>query len=379
MAFTYYQASGPTLLTNPAEKLVGQFTLSNTSTTVANTLRRAILTGTSSVSFRADLTNPSDPGITITKNTSAVFNEMLAHRLTLLPIAIPEAEVDDYTFTLHVVNDTHTVKHITAQDFTVTKGGEPIPSKQVFPADPITSQASLLVSLRPQWNPEQPPEEIELMARPVVGTGKENMGFCPVSQCSFMNTIDTDPVTQDQHYTEWLLAFKNGVADPSHRQEWENMSIQRCFLKDEKGEPNSFDFTVESVGIRPVKEIVAEGIQAVIALVSEYAENPRITFTDPNSRMNGVDVLFEDQEHTLGNLLQTIITDLYLSDAQSPDTHVNYVGYKVPHPLHRTMTLRIGFIADTADMEGLARAVVMRAATEAKAIFEKLAEAWGSV
>jgi hypothetical protein len=43
------------------------------------------------------------------------------------------------------------------------------------------------------------------------------------------------------------------------------------------------------------------------------------------------------------------------------------------------MTLRIGFIADTADMEGLARAVVMRAATEAKAIFEKLAEAWSSV
>lgn len=377
MAFTYYQTSGPTLLTNPTEKLVGQFTLSNTSTTVANTLRRTILTGTSSVSFRADLTNPSDPGITITKNTSAVFNEMLAHRLTLLPVALPPTEdLTNYIFSLHVTNDTRAVKHVTAQDFTVTKGGEPIPSKQVFPADPITGQASLLVSLRPQWNPDQPPEEIELMARPVVGTGKENMGFSPVSQCSFMNTIDTDPVTQEQYYTEWLLAFKNGVADPSHRQEWENMSIQRCFLKDADGEPNSFNFTVESVGIRPVKEIVAEGIQAVIALVSEYAENPRITFTDPTSRMNGIDVLFEDQDHTLGNLLQTIITDLYLSDAPSPDTHVTYVGYKVPHPLHKSMTIRIGFIADTADKEEVARAVVIRAATEAKAIFERLAEAW---
>jgi DNA-directed RNA polymerase subunit L len=377
--FSNYTSSGPALLTDSADKLVGQFTLSDTSTTVANTLRRAILTRTSGVGFRADLTNAADPGITITKNTSAVFNEMLAHRLTLLPVALPTTEIDDYIFSLHVVNDTRAVKHVTAQDFTVTKGGEPVPSKSVFPSDPITGQASLLVSLRPQWNTDQPPEEIELMARPVIGTGNDNMGFSPVSQCSFMNTIDTDPVTQEQHYTEWLLAFKNGVADPSHRQEWENMSIQRCFLKGKNGEPNSFDFTVESVGIRPVKEIVAEGIQAVIALVSEYAENPRITFTDPNSRMNGVDVLFEDQEHTLGNLLQTIITDLYLSDAQTPDTHVNYVGYKVPHPLNRSMTLRIGFIADTADMEGLARAVVIRAATEAKAIFEKLAEAWTSV
>jgi DNA-directed RNA polymerase subunit L len=127
-----------------------------------------------------------------------------------------------------------------------------------------------------------------------------------------------------------------------------------------------------------LSQIVAEGIQAVIALVSPYVDNPPITFTDPDSRMNGVDVLFEGQEHTLGNLLQTIITELYLN-GDSPDTHVNYVGYKVPHPLHRTMTLRIGFISDTADMEGLARAVVMRAATDAKAIFEKLAESWAAV
>ena len=91
--------------------------------------------------------------------------------------------------------------------------------------------------------------------------------------------------------------------------------------------------------------------------------------------MNGVDVLFEGQEHTLGNLLQAVITKLYLTD-DSPDKHVNYVGYKVPHPLHRTMTLRIGFIADTADMEDLARTVVMTAAAEAKRIFEELAEAW---
>ena len=362
--FSNYQASG----------LVGRFTLSDTTTTIANTLRRAILTGTRSVGFRAELTNADDPGIVITKNTSAVFNEMLAHRLTLLPIALPFEEAVEYTFTLAVANDTRAVKHVTAHDFVVTKGADPVPSKAVFPADPITGQASLLVSLRPHWNPEQPPEEIELTAVPVVGTGKDHMGFCPVSQCSFMNTIDPDPAAQEAHYKEWLAAFKNGVDDPGHKQEWENMSIQRCFLKKD-GEPYSFDFTVESVGIRPVKEIVAEGIQAIIALVSAYTENPAITFTDPDSRMNGIDVLFEGQEHTLGNLLQAVITKLYLTD-DSPDTHVNYVGYKVPHPLHRTMTLRIGFIADTADMEGLARAVVMTAAAEAKRIFEELAVAW---
>jgi DNA-directed RNA polymerase subunit L len=263
----------------------------------------------------------------------------------------------------------------------------------MFPADPLTRDTALLVTLRPQWAPEQPVEEVDLTAYPVIGRGRDFMGFCPVSQCAFGNTLDPSPVRQEQFFTEWLRDYKK-IADAAalsrdvldtHRQEWETMANQRCFLVDDKGQPNSFSFTVESVGIRPVPEIVAEGIRAAADLVAPYAvaETPNadlgITTQPTDSRMTGVDVLFDGQEHTLGNLLQALITEIYL-DTDAPDSPITYVGYKVRHPLHRVMTLRLGFRNGvTADPAVIARQVIATAAARAKQIFEELGRSWAAV
>jgi hypothetical protein len=407
--FRNYEASGAALLTDPEDRITGTFTLANTSTTIANTLRRCILVETRSVGFRADLTNPDDPGVAIRKNTSVIFNEMLAHRLALLPLAVRRLDEFDptrYQCVLTVKNDTKGpisdagIRHVTAADFRVHEKqedgsfidvGAPAASA-MFPPDPITKQTTLLVSLRPQWNPEQPPEEIDLTAYPVIGRGRDHMGFSPVSQCSFENSRDEDPVRQDQFFRDWLLSFKK-VADPTssppevlagHRTEWETMAIQRCFLVDDRGEPNSFGFTVESVGVRPVSEIVAEGIQAVIDLVGPYANSEKsladlgVSTQPPDSRMNGLDVLFEGQEHTLGNLLQTLITELYI-DGGAADSPLVFAGYKIRHPLQRIMTLRLGFRDGVTGTEAQAREIIATAAERARTIFEGLARSWTSL
>jgi DNA-directed RNA polymerase subunit L len=400
--FRRYTEFGPPLLTEDSIPNSATFTLDGTSTTVANTLRRCILSETRSVGFRADLTNAADPGIIIRKNTSVIFNEMLAHRLTLLPLGvvrIDEFEPSRYECVLKVRNDSADagIRHVTASDFRVLDGGVDIgdvAAQAMFPVDTITKQSSLIVSLRAQWNTEQPPEEVDLTAAPVIGRGRDHMGFCPVSQCSFENSLDTDPVRQEQFFTEWLGAFKK-ITDPTtvppeviagHRKEWSTMAIQRCFIVDERGEPSSFRFVVESVGIRPVKEIVAEGIKAVIDLVSPYTsaektmEELGMKAQPSDSRMNGIDVLFDGQEHTLGNLLQTLITDLYLNSG-APDSPISFIGYKVRHPLHRVMTLRFGFSTegDSAQKMAIARQVIAAAAEKAVSIFNGLASGWASL
>lgn len=409
--FHSYAESGPPLLTDATMPIAASFTLDKTSTTVANTLRRCILSETRSVGFRADLTNAADPGIDIRKNTSVIFNEMLAHRLTLLPLGvvrIDEFDPSRYECVLKVRNEAQGtdfkggIKHVAASDFRILEKqadgvmqdiGD-VAAKAMFPADPITGQTTLLVSLRPQWNTEQPPEEVDLTAYPVIGRGRDHMGFCPISQCSFENTLDTDPVRQEQFFTEWLASFKK-IADlttvspeviAGHRKEWSTMAIARCFIVDDRGEPNSFRFTVESVGIRPVREIVAEGIRAVVALVSPYAnaEVPLkelgITSQSSDSRMNGIDILFDGQEHTLGNLLQTLITEMYL-DGGAIDSPITFVGYKVRHPLHRVMTLRFGFReeGDSEQKTAIARQIIVAAAEKAVSIFQGLERGWSTV
>jgi len=169
-----------------------------------------------------------------------------------------------------------------------------------------------------------------------------------------------------------------------HRTEWETMAIQRCFLVDDRGEPNSFGFTVESVGVRPVSEIVAEGIQAVIDLVAPYANGEKsfgdlgISTQPPDSRMNGLDVLFDGQEHTLGNLLQTLITELYI-DGGAADSPLVFAGYKIRHPLQRIMTLRLGFRDGVTGTDAQAREIIATAAERARTIFEGLARSWTSL
>lgn len=406
--FRNYIETGQPLLTDLSTKGTGQFLLEGTSSTIANTLRRAILTDTRSVGFRADLTNVVNPGVQIRKNTSVIFNEMLAHRLTLLPLGvtrIDEFDPTQYECVLKVRNDvkgaSDAVRYVKAGDFTVRRKQAdgtfedlgPVIADELFPQDPVTKDTALIMTLRSQWNPEQPPEELDLTAFPVIGTGREFMGFSPVAQCSFANTLDTDPVRQEQFFHEWLASFKK-ISDPAtitpdvlanFRAEWATMAIQRCFLVDEKNEPNSFSFTVESVGMRPVKDIVAEGIRAVITLLTPYTDatvpfaDIGVTTQPVDSRMNGVDVVFAGQEHTLGCLLQDMATDIFLK-TDAPDSPITYAGYKVRHPLHRVMTLRLG-IRDggSGDPAVLARQIVADAASKALAIFEELGRSWAAV
>ena len=398
--FRNYRSEGPPLLTDPDERIRARFTLEGSSTIVANTVRRCILSHTRSVGFRANLTDAANPGIIFRKNTSVIFNEMLGHRLTLLPLAV--RRIDEFNpksieCTLTVRNDSSTIMHVKAADIKIVQktaeGEEEIPSSALFPPDPITGDTCLITSLRPASGSVA--EEIDLTAYPVIGTGAQFMGFCPVSQCSYGNTEDPDPVRQEQFFFEWLAEFKK-IAEPGavppevvakHKVEWATMAIQRCFKTDiATGEPNSFDFVVESVGVRPVKEIVAEGIKAVIDLVTPFAntETPSaelgITTQPVDSRMtNGIDVNIAGHEHTLGNLLQTMLTELYL-DKEAPDAPIVYAGYKVPHPLHKSVRLRIGVREGVSgDPAVVARQVIAMAAQRAIQIFEDLAREWTNV
>lgn len=394
--FSNYSESGSPLLglDRADAKCIGTFRFSGrlAHTVIANTLRRVILTSTRSVGFTNDTI--------IRKNTSVIPNEMLSHRISMIPLAVRKFDGFDPTkwrFDLKVANtarDSSSLIHVKASDFRVLVKNEVSGefeemvggAKSIFPPNPISNDTCLIATLKPQSKKSDNPEqEIDLSAFIAVGTAKSqaNVAFSPVCQCTFSNTLDTDKARREQFFNSWISVAKK-IDDPSTLteelranllREWNTLEIQRCFLIDEKGEPNSFDFTIESVGIRPVKEIVAEGFRVVIDMLKPYSDETKslsemnITMMPSLNRMeNGWDLVFNGQEHTLGALLQYIMSESFM------ESSLSFVGYKVAHPLELKMTLRLGFKSEAN--EELVRSLVIRAAEGAIKIFTELEKEW---
>jgi DNA-directed RNA polymerase subunit L/DNA-directed RNA polymerase alpha subunit len=368
------------------------FTLSPIHVTYANTLRRLILTGVETVAFRADMTSTgSTTDVVVKRNDTPMTNEMLAARIGLLPINITEPlnwKDDKYTFTLKVAGNKDNTTYVKSSDFQIkdnsTIDGEPviIATDKFFPPNPITGDTCLIATLQPGSGPTQ--QFIEIEAKATKGTGREHARFSPVSQCSYEYTPDSNPQRIEEMFQNWMIvAKKAGGLDKSSerynelRREFNTMQIKRCYKINEKGEPYSFDFTVESAGVLPVSYIVERACEVGENMCSRYVNIHRgelpaeISISSADSRVIGYDFLIRGHDHTLGNLLQTWLVENHIDGNSTPK--ITYAGYCVPHPLRDEMVLRIG-VEDGE--EATARLALAEAAKGCVDMFQKMRTAW---
>ena len=368
------------------------FTLSPIHVTYANTLRRLILTGVETVAFRSDMTSTgSTTDVVVKRNDTPMTNEMLADRIGLLPVHItdPLAWKDDkYTFTLKVSGSKDNTTYVKSGDFQVKEivstEDEPIPvdSGKFFPPNPITGDTCLIATLQPGSGPTQ--QFIEIEAKATKGTGREHARFSPVSQCSYEYSPDENPQRIEEMFQNWLNVAKKagGVEKGSERynelrREFNTMQIKRCYKINEKNEPFSFDFTVESAGVLAVPYIVERACEVGENMCSRYVNIHRgelpaeMTVSSADSRIIGYDFLIRGHDHTLGNLLQTYLVENHIQGDATPK--ITFAGYSVPHPLRDEMILRIG-VEDGE--EATARQALAEAAKGCVDMFQKLRAAW---
>lgn len=358
----------------------------------ANTLRRMVLTGVESVAFRADMNDKgATTDVVVTANTTPMTNEMLADRIGLLPVHVEDPlswNPDEYIFHLSVTNDTMDTMPVLASDFEVRKKGRPedepvlVPNTEFFRPDPISKDTCLIAVLKGK-QANQNPQKIELTAKASVGTGRDHIRFSPVSQCSYAYTLDPDETRQTSFFERWLKNSKKvepaSLKDDEKRRsalerEFQSMEVQRCFLENEKGEPYSYDFVIETVGVQPVAKIVERALQNIETKCVQYSnmatgnlpENVRIQPAE--ARMKGFDVVFQKEDHTLGNLLQS-----WMEDNLMDTKEITFVGYKVPHPLRDEMVVRVG-VED--GQETTARAVLAKAAAGCAEMFRQWRMDW---
>jgi DNA-directed RNA polymerase subunit L len=337
------------------------FTLAPTKVEFANTLRRAIETEVESVAFRADIMDDGTTGdVQMLKNSTPMSNEMIAHRVGLLPVHVAnplEWNPDEYSFELDVKNTSADPLDVKASDIKVFRKRGPdeepqlVPNDEFFHPNQISQDTCLLAVLKARVGTQEP-ETLHFKAKATVGIGRENARFKPVNRCTCAYSLDTDQERRKEFFEKWLTVHKK--VDPAElatnesrkkemEREFMTMEVQRCYLEDEKGEPYSFDFHIESTGVLSPMYIVARALQTLEEKCAKYMnieggdlpENLQIKPAD--ALMKGFDFVFVDEDYTLGCLLQT-----WMDTNQMDTKEIQYVGNKESHKLLNMHIVRIG-------------------------------------
>ena len=115
-----------------------------------------------------------------------------------------------------------------------------------------------------------------------------------------------------------------------------------CFSTDEYGEPNYFEFTIESDGRIPPHIILNKSINVLKNkldnLIKLLDDTKYITYEKSDCIMPSYDININDENYTLGYLYQHYIYKLFQN---TENKKVNYISSTIPHPLINKLLIRI--------------------------------------
>jgi len=294
------------------------FDIQNMDLSIINSIRRVILTEIPVVGFYGE----DEPSVEIHKNTGPLHNEFMKHRIGLIPINVTEKITDDYidndySFELNIVNDGATTINITTANFTGTYKEQPLTAKELkelFPANPITKNNILITRLRAG-------EHLHLTAKAIKRTAKTNASFSPVSLSNF-------------YYIE----------DPKEAAKVSNiLDKQRSYHKNQYGDPTLVKFEIETVNKLSYSYLFSKAIQIIILKLNNVITNiDNITIEPVPNNPFSVNFHIENEDDTLGNLIQSIIHNKFIRNNEKFNKLIcSYVGYICPHPLKQLMIIRI--------------------------------------
>jgi DNA-directed RNA polymerase alpha subunit len=329
------------------------FTLSGVNVSLANAIRRTILSDIPLVVFR---TTPYEQNkANIISNTSRLNNEILKQRLSCIPIHIKDIEgfpLKNYLLEVNVENITDTTMFVTTENFVIrdVATGKPInesKTREIFPANDYTGYYIDFVRLRPKISDELPGEKIHLTCEFSVGTAKEDGMFNAVSTCSYGFTIDT--VTQEaileKYKQTWKDEGKTKEEIDFEAKNWKLLDGLRITKKD------SFDFIIQSVGIYDNVELVHKACEILIEKLQfqdELIEKDELKIEkSQNTMSNSFDIILENEDYTIGKVLEYFLyTKFYETKL------LTFCGFKKMHPHDSYSIIRVAY-KDAVDISSI--------------------------
>jgi len=353
-----------------------KFNAENVDCSLLNAIRRIIIGQVPTIGFRTEYGRESD--IKIKKNTSALHNEFLGHRLSLIPIhydynKITEYNPDKFLFILVKQNNTNRIMDVTTEHIEImdiTKDPPVLMSKtyrdSIFPKDEITKDYILINKLKPSKSGiNDEGEALDITMRATIGIGNENSLFCPTCVSVFSNVQDPEKVERGfQLVIEKKNAERKGnPLNPTEiakeKISFNVLDADRHFYTDERGEPNNFEFTIETDGRIPSHVILLQSLDIFKNHIDEFIKSindeNKVEIFNSDCIMNSYDILIEDEDYTIGYLLQYYVYKLY-KNVEAPV--VNYIAADIPHPLENKLLVRIGMVETTTKQELVRKLIV---------------------
>lgn len=336
----------------------------NLPSSLLNAIRRTIICDIETIAFRTEYGTESD--IVIEKNTSSLHNEFLSQRIGLIPIQYEPKNITSfnskkYEFFIDISNNTTksldiTTEHIQIRD--LTKEPPVILSKKetekFFPPNKITGDYILINRLKPnKYGDKDQGETLKIKMTANYSTGKEHARYTPTSVSIFTNVRDPEKIKVE---LQKRIEKKNTELKSQKKRELNQIETKelintfmiseadRYFYTDSSGEPNRFLFTIESDGRIPSHIIFDKALfkleDNINKFIKKLDDTEYINFKNSDCIMNSFDIIVNDEDYTLGYLIQEYLYMLY-QNVPKEHKKIKYIASNVPHPLENELLIRI--------------------------------------
>jgi len=341
----------PTIKFNKTDsKGAMSFTLSGVNVSLANSIRRTILSDIPIVVFK---TTPYEENkANIVSNTSRLNNEILKQRLSCIPIHIKDIDkfpLKNYIVEVNVENITDTIIYVTTKDFKIRdlstgKYVDETTNRSIFPSNDDTGYFIDFVRLRPKISDEIPGEKISLTCELSIGTAKEDGMFNVVSTCSYGFTVDEDK--QDtalaKKIQEWRNEGKKQDEIDYEAKNWKLLDGLRITKQD------SFDFVIQTIGIYDNLELVLMACDILQKklndLQSQIMSDDIKIEKSQNTLENCFDITLENEDYTIGKVLEYLLYSKFFESTSTSAKILSYCGFKKMHPHDSDSIIRVAYV-----------------------------------
>jgi len=322
-----------------------RFTLKGVNVSIANGLRRTILSDIPLAVFKTAPYEQNKANILV--NTSRLNNEIIKQRLSCIPVHIKDLTIplQNYVMEVDVENTSDTIIYVTSGDFKIKnmeRGGEYLSDKDVrsiFPRCDMTGYFIDFVRLRPKISEELPGERLHLTCEFSIGTAKEDGMFNAVSTCSYGCSVDEDKASKEleKKKQEWKDLGLKADEVAYEATNWKLLDGQRIIQQD------SFDFVIQTIGIYKNQEVVGLACDVLskklvecnrLLKTGDLVINPSLT-----TMLHAFDIVLENEDYTLGKILEYFMYTLFFEQTKA----LTFCGFKKSHPHDTNSMLRVAY------------------------------------